>query len=160
MSELNTKSAQELAELKAQIELIKAKKEVQEYEKKVTEAAKAPQVRESERFTAAVQAGEDFRQVKSSRVRGWGVVLGHVLCPPVASVVYATKTEKWAPALAATAVAVVGAPLAMMDMGLTLSIAAPVTSVVMTLNQVKADRKSKGFMGPEQADVAYFSRSF
>ena len=153
-------SAQELQELKAQIEVLKAKKEVAEYEEKVTQAAKDPVVRETERVHAAAHAGEDFRQVKSSRVRCWGVVLGHLFMAPIASIVYSTKTERWAPTLVATGVAVVGAPLMVLDAGLTTGIVAPVTSMVMTVNQIKEDRKRKGFMGPEQADVAYFTRSF
>ena len=153
-------SAQELQALKEQIELIKAKKEVAEYEEKVTEAAKDPVVRETERVVAAAHAGEDFRQVKSSRVRCWGVVLGHLLCAPVASVLYSVKTEKWAPTVVATGLAAVGVPLAILDAGVTATIAAPVTSMVMTVNQIKEDRKRKGFVGPQEADVAYFTRSF
>ena len=153
-------SNKELAEIKSQIEVLKAKKEVQDYEKKVTEESKDPQVRESDRYTAALSAGEDYRQVKSSRIRCWGVALAHFFLPPVASVVYATKTEKWAPTLVATGVAAVGVPLMVVDLGITLTVAAPVTSAVMTINQIKEDRKRKGFLGPEQADVAYFSRSF
>ena len=157
---MSTQSTQELNELKAQIEVLKAKKEVQEYEEKVTQEAKDPKVRESERFTAALVAGEDYRQVKSARVRCWGVALAHFFLPPVASVVYATKTEKWAPTLVVTGVALVGLPMMVIDLGVTLGIAAPVTSAVMTINQIKDDRKRKGLLGPEQADVAYFSRSF
>ena len=153
-------SAQELAELKAQIEIMKAKKEVAEYEEKVTQEAKDPVVRETERYTAAAKSGEDFRQVKSSRVRCWGVVLGHMLMAPVASIIYSAKTEKWAPTLVATGVAAVGVPFAFVDMGITATIAAPVTSIVMTVNQVKEDRKRQGFVSPEEADAAYFSRSF
>ena len=153
-------SNNELQELQAQIEILKAKKEVQEYEAKVVEEAKDPQVRETERYTAAAKGGEDFRQIKSSRVRCWGVVLAHFFMAPVASVVYSAKTERWAPTLAATGVFAVGLPLAVVDAGLTASIAAPVTSIVMTVNQVKEDRKRKGFVSPEQADAAYFGRSF
>ena len=155
-----TTSAQELANVKAQIEALKAKKEIAEYEEKVTQEAKDPVVRETEKKTAALQAGEDFRQVKSSRVRCWGVVLGHLLMAPVASVIYSTKTEKWAPTLVATGVAAVGIPLAVVDGGIVAAAAAPITSIVMTVNQVKEDRRRKGFTGPEEADVAYFTRSF
>ena len=155
-----TTSAQELANVKAQIEALKAKKEIAEYEEKVTQEAKDPVVRETEKKTAALMAGEDFRQVKSSRVRCWGVVLGHLLCAPVASVLYSVKTEKWAPTVVATGLAAVGVPLAILDAGVTATIAAPVTSMVMTVNQIKEDRKRKGFVGPQEADVAYFTRSF
>ncbi len=155
-----TDSAQELQNLKDQIEILKAKKEVAEYEEKVTQEVKDPQVRETKRYNAAAASGEDFRQIKSSRVRCWGVVLAHFFMAPVASVVYSAKTERWAPTLAATGVFAVGVPLVVVDAGLTATLAAPVTSIVMTVNQVKEDRKRKGFVSPEQADAAYFSRSF
>ena len=103
---------------------------------------------------------ENFRQIKSSRVRAWGAVVGHIILPPVASAVYCAKTEKWAPFLIGTGVAVVGAPLALIDMGITMGFVAPVTSAVMIVNQVKDDRRRQGFIGPEEADVEYFSRSF
>ena len=56
--------------------------------------------------------------------------------------------------------AVVGVPLAVVDMGITAGLLAPITSAVMIVNQVKDDRRRQGFIGPEEADVAYFSRSF
>jgi hypothetical protein len=103
---------------------------------------------------------EDLRQVKSSRVRAWAVATGHILLAPLASVVYCTKTEKWTPFFVGTGMAVVGIPLAVIDMGVTSGILAPITSAAMIINQVKDDRRRQGFIGPEEADVAYFSRSF
>lgn len=155
-----TDAAQELKDLQAQIEILKAQKEVQQYEQVVEEVTADPKERESKRYSAALQAGEDFRIVKSSRVRCWGVIVSHILLPPVASVVYSAKTENWAPTAIATGVAVIGIPMAVFDAGLTFGIVAPVTSAAMIVNQVKDDRKRAKFIGPEEADVAYFSRSF
>ena len=46
------------------------------------------------------------------------------------------------------------------DLGITLGIAAPVTSAAMLINQVKDDRRRQQFIGPEQADMAYFAKGF
>jgi hypothetical protein len=101
---------------------------------------------------------EEQRQVKSARVRCWSVAVSHLLFAPVASVVYGAKTGKWAPTLVATGIGVVGVPMMAVDLGLTLGIAAPVTSAAMLINQVKDDRRRQQFVGPEEADMAYFSR--
>ena len=103
---------------------------------------------------------EEERQIKSARVRCWGVALSHFLLAPVASVVYGAKTGKWTPTMVATGAAVVGVPLAAIDMGLTFAFAPPIASTVMIINQVKEDRRRQQFFGPEQADMAYFARSF
>ena len=102
---------------------------------------------------------EEERQVKSSRVRCWGVAIWHLLpLPFIPSIVYATKTGKWVPTAVATGVAAVGVPLAVVDFGLTCGLVAPATSAIMLINQVKEDRRRQQFIGPEEADVAYFSR--
>ena len=103
---------------------------------------------------------EHVRQIKSARVRCWGIALSHFLIAPLASVVYATKTGKWAPTMIATGAAVVAVPIAAVDYGITLSLAPPITSAVMLINQVKDDRRRQQFIGPEQADMAYFAKGF
>ena len=103
---------------------------------------------------------EEMRQIKSARVRCWGVAVSHFFLAPLASVIYATKTGKWAPTLVATGVGVVGIPMMAIDLGVTLGIAAPVTSAAMLINQVKDDRRRQQFIGPEQADMAYFAKEF
>ena len=103
---------------------------------------------------------EEMRQIKSARVRCWGVALSHLFVPPIVSIVYATKTGKWAPTLVATGVGVVGIPLMAVDLGITLGVVAPVTSAAMIINQVKDDRRRQQFIGPEQADMAYFAKGF
>ena len=103
---------------------------------------------------------EKARQVKSSRVRCWGVAVSHFFLPPLASIVYASKTGRWAPTIVATGVGVVGIPLAIVDMGITACIAAPLTSAAMIINQVKDDRRRQKFIGPEEADAIFFAKSF
>ena len=114
----------------------------------------------TEEYKAKLSAVEELRQVRSSRVRCWGVVLGHLLCAPVASIVYSSKTQKWAPTIAGTAAFAVGVPLSVIDVGFTAGIVAPAASMIMTINQVQEDRRRKGFIGPEDADMAFFTRSF
>jgi len=103
---------------------------------------------------------EEQRQVTSSRVRCWGVVLSHFVLPPVASVVYGAKVGKWTPTLVATGAAAVCVPVAAIDFGICLSTVPGITSAVMLINQVKEDRRRQAFTGPEEADMAYFSKSF
>jgi len=135
----------ELETLQEEIAVLKAQKELN---------------REKKRVTSAPPTCENFRQIKSSRVRSWGAVVGHIILPPVASAVYCSKTEKWAPFFIGTGVAVVGIPLAVIDMGITAGVFAPIASAAMIVNQVKDDRRRQGFIGPEEADVEYFSQSF
>ena len=111
-------------------------------------------------YAAFKKEEEQMRQIKSSRVRCWGVALSHCILPPISSVVYATKTGKWAPTLVATGVGVIGIPLMAVDLGITLGVVAPVTSAAMIINQVKEDRRRQQFIGPEQADMAYFAKGF
>ena len=102
---------------------------------------------------------EELRQIKSARVRCWGVAVSHIFLPPIFSVVYALKIGKWKPTLIATGVGLVGVPLTSIDMGLTLTVAAPVTSAAMIINQVKDDRRRQQFLLPEDADKALYERS-
>lgn len=115
---------------------------------------------ETNKYVEYKKEVEQVRQVKSARVRCWGVALSHLFVPPIASIIYATKTGKWAPTLVATGVGVVGVPLMAVDLGITLGVVAPVTSAAMLINQVKDDRRRQQFIGPEQADMAYFAKGF
>ena len=103
---------------------------------------------------------EEARQINSARVRCWSVVLGHFILPPLSSVAYAVKTGKWAPTLIATGTAVITAPLAALDMGVTMTVVPPLTSAVMIINQVKDDRRRQQFISPEEADMAAFAKGF
>ena len=96
--------------------------------------------------------------LKQARVRVWGVVASHLVAAPVASVVYAIKTENWVPTLVGTGVAIVGLPLAMIDLGITASIIAPVTSAALFIKRGMTKRQEFQFLTPEQADLALFEK--
>jgi hypothetical protein len=96
-------------------------------------------------------------EINLARTRCYGIVAWHVVCAPIASVAYAAKTGKWGATVAATGVAAIGVPLAFADAGLTLTIAAPVTSIILSVKQVQDGRKRLGITMPEQADAMKFS---
>jgi hypothetical protein len=96
--------------------------------------------------------------LKQARVRVWGVVASHLVAAPVASVVYAIKTENWVPTLVGTGVAIVGLPLAMIDLGITASIIAPVASAALFIKRGMTKRQEFQFLTPEQADLALFEK--
>ena len=79
--------------------------------------------------------------------------LFHFLLAPVASVYYGSKTGYWMPTLAATGVAVVAAPLAVIDLGFTFAVAPPLTSCLMMCNKSSEKRRQLGILMPEQADA-------
>ena len=101
---------------------------------------------------------EKMKTVKQARVRvGLSWLLHMFTIPPVVSLVYSIKTENYVPVLAATGVAVVSAPLALIDLGLTLAIAPPVTSAVLIGNAASSSRRKLGIFEPEEADMMAFS---
>ena len=57
------------------------------------------------------------------------------------------------PTLAATGVAVVAVPLAVIDLGLTFAVAPPLTSCLMMCNKSSEKRRQLGILMPEQADA-------
>ncbi len=92
--------------------------------------------------------------LKQARVRTWGVVVSHLVAAPVASVVYAIKTDNWVPTLVGTGVAIVGLPLALVDLGITTTIVAPVSSAALFIKRGLKKREEFQFLTPEQADAA------
>ena len=63
---------------------------------------------------------EEVKSVKQARVRvGVSWLLHMFTIPPVVSLVYSIKTENYVPVLAATGAAILSAPVAMIDFGLT-----------------------------------------
>ena len=100
---------------------------------------------------------ERVNDAKQARVRLGIAWLTHLFTiAPVASIVYATKTGNWVPTLAATGVAVVGVPLAALDLGFTLAVAPPVTSAVLLTTATTSKRNKLGIIDPLQADSIYY----
>ena len=96
--------------------------------------------------------------LKQARVRVWGVVASHLVAAPVASVVYAIKTENWVPTLVGTGVAIVGLPLALIDLGITTTIVAPVSSAAFFIKRALKKREEFQVLTPEQADLLLFEK--
>ena len=100
----------------------------------------------------------EVASLKQARTRVWGVVVSHLVAAPIASVVYALKTENWIPTLVGTGVAIVGLPLAMVDLGITATIVAPVSSAGLFIQRTLKKREENQLLTPEQADVALFEK--
>ena len=101
---------------------------------------------------------EEVKSVKQARVRvGVSWLLHMFTIPPVVSLVYSIKTENYVPVLAATGAAILSAPVAMIDFGLTFFVAPPITSAVLIQTKAGERRRQLGIFGPEQADSMYFS---
>ena len=97
------------------------------------------------------------KDLKRAKTRCWGIWLSHFFLAPVASIVYAAKTDNWLPTAVATGVAVVGVPLAVIDLGITTCIAAPVTSAAMLAGKVQEARRKQGIYIPEEAEAKLYS---
>lgn len=95
--------------------------------------------------------------LKRAKTRCWGIWLSHFFLAPVASAVYSAKTNNWMPFAVGTGVAVVGLPLALLDLGITTAIVAPVTSAAMLSGKVQEARRKKGYFLPEEAEAALYN---
>ncbi len=149
MTENNTQTLEqmqaEIAELKAtQLETLKL-----ESAKRELENLKAGRTSTG---TAAI-AGEQIGDLKVARVRQGLNGLAHFIAGPIASVAYGAKTGYWLPTLAATGVAVVAVPVAVIDLGFTLAVAPPLTSCLMMCTKSSEKRRQLGILMPEQADA-------
>lgn len=95
--------------------------------------------------------------LKRAKTRCWGIWLSHFFLAPVASAVYSAKTNNWLPFGIATGVAVVGIPLAVIDIGITTGIVAPITSAAMLTGKVQESRRKKGIFLPEEAEAKLYN---
>jgi len=129
------------AHREAEAEMAKAQRELEDL--------KAGRATVGDRAAAA----EQIADLKVARVRQGLCGLSHFLCAPVASVVYGAKTGYWMPTLAATGVAVIAVPVALVDLGFTLTVAPSLTSCLMMCNKSSETRRKLGILMPEQADA-------
>ena len=153
-----TESTQTLEQLQAEIKALKEQR-TQELEMAAAQreldqlkAGKMPVEAPSVVGNTAI-AGEQIGDLKLARVRQGMNGLFHFLLAPVASVYYGSKTGYWMPTLAATGVAVVAVPLAVIDLGFTFAVAPPLTSCLMMCNKSTEKRRQLGILMPEQADA-------
>lgn len=99
----------------------------------------------------------EVNDAKQARLRvGISWLLHCFTVPPVVSLVYCIRTNNWVPFAAATGAAAVALPIAMVDFGITLAVAPPVTSAVLLQTKAQEKRRKLGIFGPEQADLKVF----
>jgi len=98
----------------------------------------------------------EINEAKQAGVRCWAVVLGHLFIAPISSLYYSARTNYWKPTLFATGVAGIAIPIALVDMGITLSFAPPATSAAMIIANTTEKRRKLKLFGPEQADHIRF----
>ena len=154
-----TESTQTLEQLQAEIKALKEQR-TQELEMAAAQreldqlkAGKIPVATEPTSAGNKAIAGEQIKDVKLASVRQGMNGLFHFLLAPVASVYYGSKTGYWTPTLAATGIAFVAVPLAVVDAGITLAFAPPITSCLMMCNKSSEKRRKLGILMPEQADA-------
>ena len=151
-----TESTQTLEQMQAEIAALK--------EQRIQELQLAAAQRELDQLKAgkipaetpagnASIAGEQIGDIKLARVRQGLNGLAHFISGPIASIYYGSKTGYWLPTLAATGVAVVAVPVAVVDLGFTLAVAPPLTSCLMMCNKSSEKRRQLGILMPEQADA-------
>ncbi len=152
-----TESTQNLEQMQAEIAALKEQR-IQEMElaaaQRELDQLKAGKIPSARATTGnAAIAGEQIGDLKLAGVRQGMNGLFHFLLAPVASVYYGSKTGYWIPTLAATGVAVVAVPFAVLDLGLTFAVAPPLTSCLMMCNKSSEKRRQLGILMPEQADA-------
>ena len=101
---------------------------------------------------------KEISEAKQAAVRCWAVVIGHLFVAPISSIYYSAKTNHWKPTWIATGIAAVTVPLAIVDAGITLSLAPPITSAAMIISNTTEKRRKLQVFGPEQADHILFER--
>ncbi len=98
-----------------------------------------------------------YHLIAAARTRNWGIILSHLLCAPVASVVYSAKQKNpWA-AVVATAVFTLGIPFSVVDLGLTMTLGAPIVSIAMLTGKGGESRRRLGIFSPEEADMLLYN---
>ena len=99
-----------------------------------------------------------YKLIQSARNRVWAIILLHLLFSPLGSAIYSGKQGNWLPFAAGTGLFVIGLPLAIIDLGLTAFILAPVASCLMLANKTTESRRRLGIYGPEQADEMLYAK--
>ena len=107
-------------------------------------------------YQSYLQQKEKVKSIKQARVRVGISWVAHFFAGPLASVFYSVKTENFTPVFAATGVAILASPVALIDLGLTLAVAPPVTSAILIQTKAGERRRQLGIFGPEQADAMMF----
>ena len=132
-----------IAQLKKEIEEFKCDKEVEDLRRELDEL-KNPSAR---KLTPNEEA-----DILQARVRCVQLGVWHFIGGPIASWTYSIRTRNYIPSLVGTAVAIVGIPAAIVDVGLTLCVGAPVSAAALHIVNTTEKRRKLGITLPEEAD--------
>ena len=149
--ELEELKSAKVEELNAQAEERRQKDEMAELKRQI-ESLKAGVIPETSapRNNAVITPTEG--DVKLAAVRQGLAGFVTIMTGPIGSIVYGAKTGFWTPTLAATGVAVIGVPFALIDFGLTTLIGAPVCSTILLCTASTEKRRKLGITLPYEAD--------
>ena len=103
--------------------------------------------------TTVVDTEATVKDVKLARVRQGIAITAHVIGGPIAAGFYGAQTGHWTPALAATGVAILSLPVAIVDLGFTFAVAPPAAACVLLCTKSNEKRRKLGITMPEQADA-------
>ena len=101
---------------------------------------------------------EEVQELDTARVRGWAYFAGAYLTGPIWPAVIASRTKCWTPFWAGLGLGVISLPFAFMDLGIISSVPAAGLGTYLMAEKSKEKRRKLGFVTPEQADVAKFSK--
>ena len=100
---------------------------------------------------------KNFKLAAAARNRVWAIlVLNLLVCAPIGTAIYSSKQKNWAPFWVGTLIFILGLPLALVDLGFTSFIVAPIAATLMLTNKAMSSRRRLGVVDPEQADEVYY----
>ena len=135
-----------IAQLKQEIAELTAEKEVENLQRQVDSLKTFPRCSQNE---------DDLKQ---ARVRCVPLGVWHFIAAPVASWVYSIKTNNYIPSLVGTGIALVGFPLAVIDLGITAAVGAPVAAATLHITNTLEKRRKLNICMPEEADKMLYRR--
>ena len=138
--------AKEIAEMKAAIRNLK------------DEITDANNFEKTGSFSKKLSCQEE-NDVLQARIRCVQCGVFHFIGGPIASWVYSVKSRNYIPSLVGTGIAVVGLPLALVDLGLTLCVGAPVAAAALHITNATEKRRKLGITLPEEADEILYERA-
>ena len=130
----------ELKELKAEVAELRKEKEIRDLKSQIDDMKT---IRDMKGTTI---------EYKQAAVRCGMLGVAHFIGGPIASWYYSIKTENYMPSLVGTVIAVVGLPFAVVDLGLTTAVAAPVAAAALHINKTVEKRRELGIHTPDEAD--------
>jgi len=153
---LDMTTQETISELRAEIEELKAQRELDAVKEELNSLKAKPSEVQPQKSSITQS---EIQDTKVAAVRQNNNALAHFVGGPIASIYYGVKTSYWTPTLAATGVAVVCLPVALVDYGITLSVVPPLTSCLLMCNKSTENRRKLGISMPEKADelLAKFS---